>query len=255
MSNSPWQLEEPIDAIVFDCDSTLSQIEGIDALAEKNGVLSKVHRLTEEAMSETGVFADMYRVRLDLVKPTRDEMFWLGERYYQNRTEHIEHAIQILHDLGKSVHIASAGLRQAIKPFAKRLHIPDDKVDAVNVSFNEDGTYKGYQTDSLLIENKEQIVANLKEKYPRIVHVGDGMNDVGAAEVATRFIGYGGRNYRPNVARLSDYYVLCQSALAFLPLLLTQQEADSLTNSEAACYKQGLELLQHGEVEGCDLAT
>jgi phosphoserine phosphatase len=38
MLTKNWQLQHPLDAVVFDCDGTLSQIEGIDALAEKNDV-------------------------------------------------------------------------------------------------------------------------------------------------------------------------------------------------------------------------
>ncbi len=252
MQRQPWQVEQSIDAVVFDCDSTLSQIEGIDQLAEKNGHLDKVQRLTEVAMSETGVFSSMYRERLDIVKPTRAQMFWLGEQYYASRTEHIIETIEILHHLKKPVYVASAGIRQAIKPFVKRLFIPSQNVYAVNVYFNEDGSYKDFEADSLLIEHKARVIAELKEKHPRIVHIGDGMNDVEAAHIATRFIGYGGDVYRRNVAKLSHFYVLCQSMLAVLPLLLTQQEAAALDKHYASCYQQGLALMKNGHIEGVD---
>lgn len=245
-------MEQPIDAVVFDCDSTLSRIEGIDKIAEKNGVLSKVQFLTEKAMSETGVFNSMYAQRLDIVKPTLEQMFWASEQYYDARTEHVVEVISLLQNLGKPVYIASAGIRQAIKPFAKRLNIPAENVYAVNIYFHPDGSYKDYQRDSLLIEHKASVVDQLKLKHPRIVHIGDGMNDVEAAHIATRFIGYGGDVYRANVAKLSHFYILCSSMLAVLPLLLTQKEADSLDETQRSLYQQGLELTRHGQVEGIE---
>ena len=43
MKAPTWQLDHPINAIVFDCDGTLSIIEGIDELARNNGVGDAVH--------------------------------------------------------------------------------------------------------------------------------------------------------------------------------------------------------------------
>ena len=48
MNNHSWQLPDPIEAISFDCDSTLSSIEGIDELAKFNSCESEVNQLTEE---------------------------------------------------------------------------------------------------------------------------------------------------------------------------------------------------------------
>lgn len=250
MKKQNWQVAEPIEAIVFDCDSTLSLIEGIDEIAERKGVLSQVHYLTERAMSETGVFNTMYAERLEIVKPSFEDMLWLGDRYYEHRTECVNEVIEILNSLGKKLFIASAGLLPPIQLFAKRLRIPAAHVNAVDIYFNEDGSYKGYDHQSILIEHKARVVGQLKEKYPRIVHIGDGMNDVEAAYIATRFIGYGGKNYRPKVAELSHFYIICRSLLPLLPLLLTAEEAASLKNHAACCYEEGLQLMQHGEVEG-----
>lgn len=52
MAIQSWHLKHTIDAIVFDCDATLSQIEGIDGLAKVNGVEERVRLLTEEAMEK-----------------------------------------------------------------------------------------------------------------------------------------------------------------------------------------------------------
>lgn len=55
MMQPKWQLAMNISAIIFDCDSTLSSIEGIDELAETKNVQQEVSRLTELAMNKTGI--------------------------------------------------------------------------------------------------------------------------------------------------------------------------------------------------------
>ena len=50
-----WQLKTSIDALIFDCDGTLSRIEGIDVLADQNGVGDAVKQLTHDAMTHMGL--------------------------------------------------------------------------------------------------------------------------------------------------------------------------------------------------------
>ena len=56
-------------AILFDCDSTLSTIEGIDVLAEQAGVVDQVVPLTNAAMEGRLKLEEAYAARLDLIKP------------------------------------------------------------------------------------------------------------------------------------------------------------------------------------------
>ena len=51
-------------AILFDCDSTLSTIEGIDVLAEQAGVVDQVVPLTTAAMDGRLKLEDAYAARL-----------------------------------------------------------------------------------------------------------------------------------------------------------------------------------------------
>ena len=53
LSNSPpiWPVS---DLVIFDCDSTLSGVEGIDELARMAGRQGDVSALTRRAMSEIG---------------------------------------------------------------------------------------------------------------------------------------------------------------------------------------------------------
>ena len=112
--------KKPLDTIIFDCDGTLSQIEGIDYLAEINNAKEAVAVLTEQAMSKTGLSSSLYEARLNLVKPTVTQISMLAQIYTDNVSPHAEKVIHILKKLGKEIYIFSAGVNPAVKLFGKK---------------------------------------------------------------------------------------------------------------------------------------
>lgn len=245
MRKHTWHPKEPIDAVIFDCDSTLSAVEGIAVLAEQNGVYDEVHGLTEEAMAVSGMNTNLYRARLDLVKPSQLQLQALGSSYWDAVTPHVMPVIQTLHALGKTVYVVSAGIQEAVVDFAEKLNIPSANVFAVHVYFDASGQYKDFDSHSPLATStgKSEIVAMLRQKFATVAHIGDGMNDVEAAKSVDRFIGYGGACYRQSIADLSQYYLTCASMTPVLPLLLTEQEAMQLTPESQVVYQQGVALM------------
>ncbi len=219
-------LTSPVDAVVFDCDGTLSTIEGITELAKQNGVFQQVCELTEKAMVSTGIDEALYRQRLDLVNPCIDQVVRLADHYYRHLTVDVDRVITVLQKLGKAVFVASAGIAQAVERFAQQLTIPVSHVHSVNVGFDEHGRYTNFDTQSPLVRQygKADIVNDLKKDYRCVVHIGDGMNDAEAAAAADLFVGYGGAFFRQSIADLSDVYLTDQSMLAVLPHLLSDEE-------------------------------
>jgi len=239
-------LHHPIDAIVFDCDSTLSKVEGVDELAKMNNCWEAVHKMTNDAMSDTGVNNSLYRERLELVQPTYKQMCELGKIYYEHRTDDICATIDFLTKLDKKIFIISAGLLPPVVEFGKMLGIAESAIYAVDIYFDEKGNYKDYEENSLLtrMNGKRTIISELMEFYPKIIHIGDGLNDIEAKEVVTRFIGYGGVAYRENIAKVSDCYVTHPSMLSILPLCLTHEEVSNLEQEQFEVFQQGVKFLQ-----------
>jgi len=250
MTTHSWQLSHPIDAIVFDCDATLSQIEGIDALAKANGVEERIRLLTEEAMEKTGLNETIYAQRLDLVKPTAVQLSALGDEYYAHLTLDVDRVIQVFQRLNKSVYVISAGIQSAVESFVANLNIPKENVFAVAVYFDNRGNYSGYDAESPMTcqHGKREVVEKLKQQHPHMLHVGDGMNDVEAATVVDRFVGYGGAYFRRHIAWLCDFYITSQSVTPLLPLTLTAEEENNLDASGKKAYEQGLYHIDNGEV-------
>jgi len=118
-----WQLQIPIDAIIFDCDGTLSTIEGIDELARENGVSQTVQDLTAQAMERTGIYPELYQRRLELTRPTKQQVLDLGQRYFDHQVTDAHQVIQIFTRLEKPVFIISAGLALSVTMFGEQLGI------------------------------------------------------------------------------------------------------------------------------------
>ncbi len=250
MTKDNWQLKDPLDAIIFDCDGTLSTLEGIDELAKRNGVGKQVSALTADAMGKTGMNLGLYKKRLDLVKPTQEQVFSLGMEYFVHRVPDAEQVISTLKRLNKTIYIISAGLTPAVQIFGQLLQVPQANIFAVNIAFDTQGHFLEFDHKSPLVtrEGKRLIVLQLKAKHEHLGYIGDGLNDCETADLVMRFIGYGGAFYRENIAALCDYYIKSLSLAPLLPLVLTEGELGGLLPEEQEIYQRGVERIQEGEV-------
>jgi phosphoserine phosphatase len=237
-----WQLKTPINTVIFDCDGTLSAIEGIDELAYKNNVTDEVKALTEKAMGSTGINPQLYQTRLDLVRPTQSDLLKLADAYFENVSKDVEEIISIFLRLGKRVCIVSAGVNPAVKQFGKRLGIPYDNIFAVDLTFDTSGNYVDFDHSSPMTQasGKRDIVNEIKQNSSQTLFIGDGLNDLVVSDLVTRFVGYGGSFYRDNIAARCEFYIHTLSMAALLPLGLTAEEMLLLEPKEKALYLSGL---------------
>lgn len=210
------------DVICFDCDSTLSRVEGIDELARRKGLFEQVAALTDAAMNGELALEAVYAQRLELIKPDQDLIAWLAELYIAELVDGVVETMQALHAAGKQIHIISGGLRQAILPLAQKLSIPEDQVHAVDVVFDEQGHYQDFVRHSPLAVSggKARICRRLRMKHDSLVMIGDGKTDLEAKLAGVYMIGFGGVVRRPLVEEQADLYLTDPSLAAVLPYLL-----------------------------------
>jgi phosphoserine phosphatase len=218
------------DAVCFDCDSTLSRIEGIDELASRSGLKSEVSRLTEAAMNGLLSLDAVYAERLSMVSPDRAAVAWLGERYVQELVPGAKETVQSLHRLGKAVYVVSGGLLPAVQCLCRALAVPETKVFAVPVHFDRAGAYRGFDSTSPLAraDGKAVVCRRLASRHGSIAMVGDGMTDVAARAAGAYIVGFGGFAYREPVARGADCYISDRELTATLEPLLTKEEREAL---------------------------
>jgi phosphoserine phosphatase len=226
----------PFASIWFDCDSTLSTIEGVDELGRRRdaSTLRAVEDLTARAMSGELPLAEVYAARLATLAPTRAECEAIGTRYVETLVPDARLVLDALRHLGKTVGIISGGLLPPVAELAAALGVDDDHVFAVPIEFAADGTYRAFDTSCPLARNGgkvELLDARPSQERP-IAFVGDGMTDLEAAPVVDRFIGFGGVARRRTVEASAQHYALGPSLATVLPFLLTANEQSILQNTE-----------------------
>ena len=246
MRHPDWQPQHPFSAIVFDCDGTLSTLEGVDELAKMNNVGEQVALITDRAMSISGLNPQVYQTRLNLINPRYEQVLQLGKHYFNNQVPNAKAIIQLLQKMDKSIYLVSAGLKPAVSIFGELLKISQANIFAVDILFDQQGNFLDYDRTSPLVrhDGKCTILSSLKKKHSNIVHIGDGLNDYVTKNIVTRFIGYGGVFYRESLAARCQYYIRSLSMAALLPFILTEQEQQQLTLSEQQLYRQGLSELK-----------
>ncbi|MBA4138503.1 MAG: haloacid dehalogenase [Opitutus sp.] len=185
----------PVKLICFDCDSTLSAIEGIDELARLRGreCFQRVEQMTRDAMEGRIALDDIFRLRLELIKPTRAEAAAIGELYVRHVEPTALATLATLRGAGWTPVIVSGGYTQVIEPLAKFLGIA--RVEAVRLDFDAQGNYSGYAVGHPAARRggKPEIVRALRAEWQaqRVVFVGDGVSDLETRDVVDLFIGFG----------------------------------------------------------------
>ena len=236
--------------VFFDCDSTLSTIEGIDELAGMKGLFDEVQQLTNAAMDGEVHLESVYDKRLQLLKPTRGEIKQLARLYRENLTPDAQLVIQALQHLQKKVFIVSGGLYAAVCPFGEWLGVPTENIKAVGVAYNSlSGDWWNYQKDqwgerpdanylhhnhSDLVQSKGKadVVHRLKgNRHGRSMLVGDGMSDMAACASVDRLVGFGGVVSRLGVVNAADIFIYANSLSPVLALATCAQERNQLSGT------------------------
>ncbi len=232
MRSANWS---PFDLVFFDCDSTLSAIEGIDELARSKGKAGRVGLLTNKAMDGELDLAEVYGKRLQAIKPTRAQLKVVEERYWETVVEDALEVIAALRFLGKQVFIISGGLIDAVMGFGRRLGVDPERIRAVELEYNELSgrwwdyhepgaqqakTYLDYSTGPLTVSHgKSRIIGELAGDLPgRRLMIGDGASDLAAQDSVELFVGYGGVVARETLLEGSEVFIHSESLAPVLAL-------------------------------------
>jgi phosphoserine phosphatase len=197
-------------SVVFDVDSTLSGIEGIDWLAARRGpeVQAWSAELTERAMSGEIPIETVYGERMGKVRPTRSEIEELGRIYIERMAHGARELFADFHEQGIETVLVSGGLLEAIAPLATALGVGDAHVHAVSVYFDSDGDYAGFDQSSPMTrqDGKRLVVGKMGLKAP-VLAVGDGVTDLEMRPAVDAFAAFIGFTRRPPVVARADFII------------------------------------------------
>ena len=221
-------MHPPFAAVYFDCDSTLSSIEGVDELLQfaESKLRADIAELTRKAMDGVLPLAEVYETRLSLLAPRRDQLDVIGELYVEHAVRHAREVVRALQHLGKHVGIVSGGLLVAVQALAQHLGIPLANVHAVPLLFDSHGAYVDFERSSPLWRNggKVEVMKRLPLGHRPVAFVGDGVTDLETQGHADLFVGFGGVVTRAMVATKAQAFVDGKSLAPVLAHVLTDEE-------------------------------
>jgi len=222
----------PYSTIVFDCDSTLATIEGIEELVPEFS--PELEALTSAAMNGEVPLEAVYGKRLELVRPTRQAVLDVGARYVETALKNGRALVSALRALDKRVLIVSGGVLPAVAILGEHLGVPAIDTHAVDLHFDADGHYSGFESTSPLARagGKLELLESL-DRAGGLVLIGDGATDLEAAGACARFIAFGGVVRRESVFQAATVGVTEPDLAALLPLLLSPSEIDRLASLPA----------------------
>jgi len=227
--------------VIFDCDSTLSTIEGIDELARMTGHEYDVAILTKQAMEGDVPLESVYGHRLVTVNPTQDQVRAIANKYRETVVPDAKDVISALQTHGTEVFIVSGGLIEPVRDFGVWLGVPRDHIFAVNMEYdqlawkwwrywdlpggdNPRANYLAVEANPLTgTLGKNQIISRIRKQFPgRVLMIGDGLSDLEAAVDVDLFIGFGGAVFRQPIADEAKIYIHSLTLAPILPLALGQ---------------------------------
>jgi phosphoserine phosphatase len=254
--------------VIFDCDSTLTTVEGIDVLAESSGHRKSVESLTQAAMDGKIELEEIYARRLETVSPTRRQIREIRRVYKRNPVEDAAAVIAVLQSLGHEVYIISGGLEEPVVEFGLFLGVPRAHIRAVGISYDElagnwwrgddlmaggdDERYLEVMDNTLAeSDGKGKIIGELLAGQPgRSLLVGDGYSDLLAGPAVDLFVGFGGVVKRRAVVEKAAAFVGSSSLSPVVALAAGPTALFGLDMSEhAAIASKALRLIrEHGAI-------
>jgi phosphoserine phosphatase len=246
--------------IFFDCDSTLTTIEGIDVLAESVGKGWRVEVLTQAAMDGDIELEDVYAKRLRAVKPTQKQILYIRRAYKRNTVEDAKELIEVLQKLNHKVYIISGGLLEAVREFGVYLGVPKENIRAVGINYNQlsgqwwvsgNEQYMTFEEGALTIsDGKAEIVKTLLAgQRGRSLLIGDGRSDWLASRAVTLFVGYGGVKVRQEIKQQAPIFV---QSLSLAPILAIASGPAAIHNLKGSNFEflgqKALDLYARGAI-------
>ncbi len=259
----------PYDHIFFDCDSTLSTIEGIDILAEQAGKKDAVEALTKAAMEGELGLEDVYAKRLAAINPSKEQIHQIRQAYKDNPVEDSAELIDVLQTIGHKVYIISGGIYAPVAEYGISLGVARDNIRAVKIEFDQlsgqwwlingdrqaDASYSGFDEGPLTIsDGKAQIVKELLgDQKGRSLLIGDGSSDLRASHAVDLFVGFGGVESRKPVLDEAPVFIHSTSIAPLLALAAGPSSLITLLNSKHRSLAQkALNLIDEGAVTFTD---
>ncbi|MBB3841197.1 D-3-phosphoglycerate dehydrogenase [Runella defluvii] len=212
---------------VIDFDSTFTQVEGLDELANialagnpnREKVVQQIRDLTDAAMNGELSFAEGLRQRISLLQANRSHVEALVDFLRTKVSDSFARNRAFLRDYSEAILIVSSGFKEFIVPIVTELGLKEENVYANTFRFDADDNIIGVDDENVLSQDKGKVKLLESLALPGDVCViGDGYTDYELREagVASRFYAFTENVERTKVTSVADHVVPSLDEFLFL---------------------------------------
>jgi len=201
---------------VFDFDSTLTQVEALDVLAEmtlkeksnRDEILLEIQNITNLGIDGEISFTESLERRIRLLEANASDLEPLIADLRQKISKSIKENKDFFHSHAEDIYVISCGFKEFIDPIVAEYNIPSERVYANTFKFDDDGKIIGFDENNVLSSHNGKIEClrhlNLEGE---VQVIGDGYSDyvMREAGIADTFFAYTENVHREKAANNADY--------------------------------------------------
>lgn len=210
---------EPTDELkrtfVFDFDSTLTQVEAFEELAEvslksdpkRAEKIAKIAKITDQGVDGDITFTESLEMRLKILEAHKDHLDPLVKKLRRKISKSISRNKKFFKDYADDIYVLSCGFKEFIDPIMASYGIPSERIFANTFEFNRRGRIVGFDRDNNLSKPDGKIDEMRRLDLPGEIHmIGDGFSDyqTRAAGIAHKFHAFTENVARENILDKAD---------------------------------------------------
>ncbi|MEM8926837.1 MAG: phosphoglycerate dehydrogenase [Bacteroidota bacterium] len=201
---------------VFDFDSTLTQVEALDVLAEmtlkgksnRDEILEEIQRITNLGIDGEISFTESLERRIQLLEAHKEDLKPLIEDLQQKISKSIQENKEFFHSHAEDIYVISCGFKEFIDPIVAAYNIPSKRVYANTFKFDDEGNIIGFDETNVLSSHNGKIAClkNL-DLEGEVQVIGDGYSDyvMREAGIADKFFAYTENVHREKATNNADF--------------------------------------------------
>ena len=204
------------DHFIFDFDSTLTQVEALDYLAEitekdeekRQELVSQIKSITDKGVDGSISFTESLESRLKLIRANKSDLDELVAHLKGKISKSISDNKEFFADNKGKIKVISCGFKEFIDPIVEEYDIESSDVFANTFKFDDNGYIIGFDESNVLSQHNGKIEClknlNLDGK---VYVIGDGYSDyvMKEAGIADKFFAYTENVTRDNILEKADH--------------------------------------------------
>ena len=201
---------------IFDFDSTLTQVEALDVLAEltlkhredREEIIHKIQEITNLGIDGDISFTESLERRIRLLNAHENDLRPLIDALRNKISKSITANRAFFEDYADDIYVISCGFKEFIDPIVSEYNIPSERVYANTFEVDAAGKIIGFDKENVLATHNGKIACLRQLDLEGEVQViGDGYSDyvMREAGIAHKFFAYTENVHREKAARNADH--------------------------------------------------